>query len=205
MEGLEFLGSFLRNPLAVGAFWPSSRFLARAMLADCDLRNARVVVELGPGTGAFTGLIIGRLGGESSFLGVELDSGNVRRLRERFEGLEVHQVSAERLPMLLERFGGKADCVISGLPWANMGAALQDRILDAVLGSLSQHGVFTTFSYVHARVMPGSWRFRQRLTERFGSVRISPVVWRNVPPAYVYCCRRPVPGDGRGWEVAPES
>jgi phospholipid N-methyltransferase len=161
------------------------------MLADCDLRNARVVVELGPGTGSFTRLIWERLGEASDFFALELDEASVKRLRSDFPGLEVCHQSAEDLPELLGERGIKADCVGSGLPWANMKAQLQDRILDGVVGSLTAQGVFTTFAYVHARWLPGAVRFRRRLERRFGSVRTSRVVWRNVPPAFVYCCRHP--------------
>jgi phosphatidylethanolamine/phosphatidyl-N-methylethanolamine N-methyltransferase len=162
------------------------------MLADCDLRNARVVVELGPGTGSFTRLILDRLGEHSYFFALELDEDSVNQLRLDFPGLEVSHRSAESLPELLQARGEKADCVVSGLPWANMGAEVQDRILDGVVSSLTAHGVFTTFAYVHARWLPGAVRFRSRLDRRFGSVRMSRVIWRNVPPAFVYCCRHPL-------------
>jgi phosphatidylethanolamine/phosphatidyl-N-methylethanolamine N-methyltransferase len=33
-------------------------------------------------------------------------------------------------------------------------------------------------------------RFREVLKQRFGSVSVSPVVWRNLPPAIFYSCRR---------------
>jgi phosphatidylethanolamine/phosphatidyl-N-methylethanolamine N-methyltransferase len=168
------------------------------MLADCDLRNAQVVVELGPGTGSFTRLILERIGKGSLFLAMELDEDSVRRLRVAFPDLEVHHRSAEGLPDLLDAHGRRADCVVSGLPWANMGAEVQDRILDGVVGSLRPHGVFTTFAYLHARWLPGAVRFRRRLDRRFGSVRMSPVVWRNLPPAFVYCCRHPRHSDPAG-------
>jgi phosphatidylethanolamine/phosphatidyl-N-methylethanolamine N-methyltransferase len=162
------------------------------MLADCDLRNAGVVVELGPGTGSFTRLIRERLGEESEFFAFELDEVSVDRLRAEFPDLEVHHRSAEALPALLGERGRKADCVVSGLPWANMGTEIQDRILDGVVESLTAQGVFTTFAYVHALWLPGAIRFRKHLNRRFGSVRSSRVVWRNLPPAFVYCCRHPL-------------
>jgi phosphatidylethanolamine/phosphatidyl-N-methylethanolamine N-methyltransferase len=191
-ERQQFLGSFLRSPLRMGALAPSSPMLAKAMLADCDLRNAQVVVELGPGTGSFTRLILERIGQGAVFFAMELDESSVRRLRVAFPDIEVHHRSAEHLPNLMETRGRRVDCVVSGLPWANMGAEVQDRILDGVVRSLSPHGVFTTFAYLHARWLPGAVRFRRRLDQRFTSVRTSPVVWRNLPPAYVYCCRHPI-------------
>jgi len=150
-----------------------------------------MVVELGPGTGAFTRLILDRIGPETLFLALELDGACVKRLREHLHGLEIHQDSAEHLERHLKRLGVEsADYVISGLPWSNMRRQVQDRILDAVVRSLAPKGVFTTFAYIHAAWLPTALRFRRRLREHFGSVRTSRIVWKNLPPAYVYRCRR---------------
>lgn len=182
----------MRRPAEVGAIVPSSRWLAQAMLQGCDLKHADTVVELGPGTGAFTGLILRRLGRQTTFFAVELMAENVRALRRQFPGLTVYRGSAESLPVYLGRQGKAfADCIVSGLPWSNMLAPLQDQILEAILGSLSPHGVFTTFAYLHAAWLPTARHFRKRLEASFARVSVSPVVWRNVPPAFVYRCRRP--------------
>ena len=45
---------FLRHPGQVGAFCPSSRFLAVEMTQKIGMEDARTNVELGPGTGAIT-------------------------------------------------------------------------------------------------------------------------------------------------------
>src|SRR6476659_6895465 len=54
---LRFLSSFLRQPLLVGSVWPSSTALSRVIVESCGLRPGDTVVELGPGTGAFTGMM----------------------------------------------------------------------------------------------------------------------------------------------------
>jgi phospholipid N-methyltransferase len=190
-ERLQFLAAFIRNPLAVGSFWPSSPTLARATLSNCDLRSARLVVELGPGTGAFTRLIMDRLGGQTEFFVIELDRDSAAQLRRRFPGLHVINDSAENLTRHVEETGQKVDYVISGLPWANMKPDLQDRILESIVGSLSDRGAFTTFGYWHASLLPTSRRFRTRLESKFRIVRRSQVIWRNVPPAIFYSCRHP--------------
>jgi phospholipid N-methyltransferase len=190
VERLEFLGAFLKRPGMVGALFPSSPQLARAMLQDCDLRHAKTVVELGPGTGSFTRLILERLGPQTLFFALELDPDAVTRLRQRLPQLTLHHDSAEHFREHLARYNrAEADCVISGLPWANMRPDRQDRILNAVVGGLAPHGVFATFAYLHACWLPVAVRFRQQLRSRFDSVQLSRVVWRNLPPAFVYRCR----------------
>ena len=190
-ERLHFLKAFLRKPMTIGAACPSSPSLARAMLQDCDLRSAEVVVELGPGTGAFTRVILERIRPQTLFLALEVDQTCVARLRGELEGVAVYQDSAERLVHYLARLGRvQTDYVISGLPWANMRPQVQDRILNAVIQCLGPRGVFTTFAYAHAYWLPTAVRFRKRLRQHFGSVKTSRLVWRNLPPAYVYRCRR---------------
>ena len=189
-ERLQFLGAFLREPARVGAFVPSSPALAQAMLCGCDLKDAKTVVEFGPGTGAFTRLILERIGKQTAFLALELDEKHARGLRQHFPRLNVYHDSAERIQKYLAQHRrSKADYIISGLPWANMAVKVQEHILDAVVASLAPDGMFTTFSYVHACWLPRARRFRDRLENYFAEVKTSRTVWRNVPPAFVFRCR----------------
>jgi len=193
-ERLQFLGAFLREPARVGSFAPSSPALAQAMLRGCDLRNAKTVVEFGPGTGSFTRLILQRMGRQTAFFAIELDDKHARGLRRRFPGLNVYHDSAEQIQKYLALHRRKrADYIISGLPWANMPVKVQEQILSAVLDSLAPDGLFATFTYLHAYWLPRARRFRQRLEHYFAEVKTSRVVWRNVPPAFVYGCRLAVP------------
>jgi phospholipid N-methyltransferase len=82
----------------------------------------------------------------------------------------------------------KADYIVSGLPWANISPETQDRIMEAVVASLADGGIFTTFAYLHARWLPKARQFRRALEDRFAHVETSPVIWRNLPPAFVYRC-----------------
>jgi phospholipid N-methyltransferase len=146
------------------------------------------VVELGPGTGAFTGLILKRLNGRGRFLAVEIDSTHAAILRQRFPRCEVIHDSAENLPGHLG--GRRADCIVSGLAWANMRPRTQNQILRAILKSLAPDGQFVAFAYAHAAWLPTSRRFRRGLLRYFKRVETTPIVWRNLPPAFVFRCWR---------------
>jgi phosphatidylethanolamine/phosphatidyl-N-methylethanolamine N-methyltransferase len=190
-DRIRFLGAFLRRPACVGALAPSSQALARAMVRCCAPETSQTVVELGPGTGAFTGLILKQIGKNTKFFAVELDPVFARGLRARFPDLTVYNDTAERLDKYLVMNGEKkADLIVSGLPWASLPLTVQQRIFEAVLKSLVPGGVFATFGYVHARWFPNAQRFRRRLEQHFSRVDESPVVWRNFPPAFIYRCVR---------------
>jgi phosphatidylethanolamine/phosphatidyl-N-methylethanolamine N-methyltransferase len=83
-----------------------------------------------------------------------------------------------------------ADCVVSGLPWAIMPTELQKRIMTNVATALAPGGVFTTFAYLHSRLSPAAGRYWRLLSTLFREVRVSALVWQNVPPAFVYRCVR---------------
>jgi phosphatidylethanolamine/phosphatidyl-N-methylethanolamine N-methyltransferase len=185
---LHFLGAFVRKPFTVGAVWPSSPALSRVVVDGCEIRPGGTIVELGPGTGPFTELILQRLNGGGRFFAVEINPTNARVLRRRFPRCEVIQDSAENLPRHLG--SQRADCIVSGLAWASMLPRTQNRIFRAVLTSLAPGGQFVAFAYLHAAWLPTSMRFRLRLRRHFDRVETTPVVWRNLPPAFVYRCWR---------------
>lgn len=190
-EWLRFIAGFLRAPLSVGALGPSSQVLAEAMVHGFDLASCASVVELGPGTGAFTGRILAGIGKATTFLAIERDPIFARGLQGRYPGVVVYNDSAEKLAAYLARHGSnKVDYIVSGLPWASLPLRVQEDVFEAILASLAPDGVFSTFAYLHACWLPNAKRFRERLQGRFSSVEKSSVVWGNLPPAFVYRCRK---------------
>jgi phosphatidylethanolamine/phosphatidyl-N-methylethanolamine N-methyltransferase len=191
-EYWHFISAFLRRPLTVGAVAPSSPALARAMVPPNDLKSAQIVVELGAGTGAITREIRQRIGLNTELAAFELHPDATGCLRKKFPGIHVIQDTAENLRQHLDRLGHRyADCIISGLPWSTMSDPLQSRILDAVLASLHPEGVFSAMVYLHSKGLPSSNKFKRKLEARFGRIAASPIVWANLPPAFVYYCEEP--------------
>lgn len=191
-EYRTFLSRAATNPARVGAVAPSSPILAREMARIVPTFGTPTVVELGPGTGALSGAVAERLPEGGRHVAVELDAGMVGHLRSTLPSLEVIQGDAVDLGALLEHAGiGSVDAVISGLPWTLFPADAQRRILHEVGRVLAPGGAFTTIAYVQALGMSSARRFRDRLDETFDEVLLTRTVWRNVPPARHYLCRRP--------------
>jgi phosphatidylethanolamine/phosphatidyl-N-methylethanolamine N-methyltransferase len=187
-----FLSAALRRPGTVGAVVPSSARLAEVLAAVVPREGAPVVVELGPGTGAVSAVISRRLPATARHLAVELDPHMVDYLRRRRPDLEVVPGDAAELAALLAARGvDRADAVIGGLPWALFDQVLQEAILGQVSQVIGTTGAFTTFAYLHGMTLAAARRFRATLRARFDEVVVSATVWRNVPPAFVYVCRRP--------------
>lgn len=188
---LRFLGAFVREPLTIGAVWPSSLALARKVVENCDIGPGDTVVELGAGTGVISELILQRLQGRGRFVPIEIHPMNVQFLRRKFPTLQIVHDSAENLSAHVA--DQKANCIISCLAWGSMLPPTQNRIFQAVLRSLAPDGQFVAFTYLHAALFPTTRHFRRRLARHFPRIESTSVVWRNLPPAFVVNCRRDQP------------
>lgn len=181
-EQLLFLRSFLAHPRQVGAVLPTSRRAVGDMLDMADVRGARLVAELGAGTGSHTGPLLERLAPDARLLAFEIDPDLAASLRARYQDprLEVVTGSAEALPDHLD--GQRPDLVVSALPFTSLPNDTGQRILEMTQRTLAPDGVFLVLQY--------SVLVRKSLNRLFGSVRqrFSPI---NVPPAFLFACERP--------------
>lgn len=191
-ETRQFLTAFLRRPTTMGAVAPSSARLGAVLASVVPTAGSAVVVELGPGTGAVSAVIAERLPAGARHLAVELDPDMVAYLRRTRPDLEVVHGDARQLGALLAGHGvDHVDAVICGLPWALFDDPTQTEILAEISRAIGTTGAFTTFAYLHGMALGAARRFRLTLRETFQEVLVSATVWRNVPPAFVYVCRRP--------------
>lgn len=190
-EYAKFFKVFLRAPASTSAIVPSSPWLAERMVEDAGLHHAKVVVELGPGTGAFTQAIQKELSPSAFFMAMEIDAQFAAHLKRKFPQIHIINDSAEHLDQHLKSFGhSAADCVMSSLPWAGFSSEDQHRLLEAVYRALKPGGLMTTYAYNHTAWLSGGRRFRKLLQSTFREVTTSRTEWRNLPPAFVYRCRK---------------
>ncbi len=187
----SFFSAFLRRPAEVGAIAPSSRSLARKMVAGMDLSRARSVVEYGPGTGAFTREILDRIGPGATFFAIEKNPDFIPVLRQRFPGLDVAEASAEALPDLLAGRGlDCADYIVSGLPYTVLPWNVVEKIIAVSHRCLRDGGLFNTVQYYNSYLlMPSARRFGRLLRATFPAITYYRTMW-NLPPAFVYSCRK---------------
>jgi phosphatidylethanolamine/phosphatidyl-N-methylethanolamine N-methyltransferase len=168
----------------VGAVAPSSRFLANKMLKRVNFNDAKVLVELGPGTGVFTHKILEKMHPSATLLVFELNDNFFRMLTEKVTDSRVKLIhdSAEKIEDYLNKYNlEKADVVISSLPLANFPKELRDSILSASHRSLKEVGQYVQFQY--------SLQSRRSIKQTFGNMHISFTPF-NLPPAFVYTCQK---------------
>ena len=180
---------FLKHPFSTGAVCASSSALCGKMIGCPCFREAKTIAELGAGTGAVTACILSSLPQGVDFFTVELNPEVIPLLEKRFPGLAIYNESAEHLRRILDERNIKSlDMVISSLPWAIFPDQLQRDILSGVCHALRPGGSFLTFAYLQGVCLPAGRRFRNLLQSSFSRVENSSVVWRNLPPAFIYRC-----------------
>ena len=190
-EYVLFVCEFLKQPIITGAIAPSSPWLAELMTEELGLNDADTIIELGPGTGAFTRVIARKARPEALVLAIESNPSLAECLRTQFSRVMIIHDSAERLAAHLAAADRtSADCIISGIPWAGFPREHQERLLSAVVSGLRPGGRFATFAYINAAWLPPGKRFRTMLISSFRRVTVTKTEWRNVPPAFVYRCEK---------------
>ncbi len=185
-EQFLFLRRAIASPRHLGSITPSSRFLVRTLLDLGDVGAATFIVELGPGTGPFTGELLRRMAPGARLLCIERDPLFARHLRDRWRDprLTIVQGDAQHLRQFLQEYGFAApQLVVSGLPFTSLPSPVRDGILETVARALAPGGKFLLYQYSHA-VFPHIRRY-------FGSVTSRWEV-RNVPPAACIVCLPPL-------------
>lgn len=180
-----FLINFLRHPLAVGSFVPSSRFLVRRLLGAVDWSQVRTVVEYGPGVGTITGPLLRRLREDARLLAIETNGDFCRYLEKHLRDprLIVAHRSAEAIVELLnEHRLPPAEVIVSGIPFTTLPPAVRARILEQTIRALDEHGRFLVYQYTRA--------VENLLRQHFLAVSRS-VEWRNLWPMQFFICAQP--------------
>ena len=182
---LEFLQGFLRNPLQVASVVPSSRFLARRVREYADVANARVIVELGPGTGAMTGQILDRMPVDGRLIAIEINRDFAELLRQEFPDprLCVFEGSSTRIEDALRDAGQQsADLVVSGIPFSTLDAGVGPATLEAAKRVLAPRGRFVAYQFRNHVA-----RYAEPV---FGAPETHSGFW-NFPPMKIYVWGQP--------------
>lgn len=182
---LVFLGKFFQQGVRIASVWPSSKSLCKATVKHIDWDKAKVIVELGAGTGPVTEVIVANLKPHTRFITIERDEDLYNIVAERCAGMPnvevLHRDAGDLEKILQERGIEKVDYIISCLATPSLPEQVRENVWQSVRKYLSPHGVYsqiTEFPLIY-------WKYYKNF---FHNVDFKFVV-ANFPPAGVYHCR----------------
>jgi phosphatidylethanolamine/phosphatidyl-N-methylethanolamine N-methyltransferase len=178
-----FARNFLRAPLEIGTFLPSSSFVVERVVGQIDWSRARTVVEYGAGIGTISSALLERLPVRGRLLLIETNGEFAGWLAQSLTDPRVivaHASAADVQALMARHRLGRADVVVSGIPFTTMPAAVRRQVLDATAEVLADDGRFVVYQYTRAvlRHLDGRFRVERQCTE-----------WRNTWPARIFDCR----------------
>ena len=189
-----FVAEAITNFPTVAAITPSSKYLATAMLEPLPLAKTRVALELGAGTGAITHALLEQLPPAARLLVFEINPRFLDCLRRTISDPRVILINAsvENLDSELHRLGiQQVDAVTSSIGLAFMPERERQALFERLSPFLHRESVFTQYQYIHGLQLVegrlGRLDLRPLLSRYFSSVE-SRIVWRNLPPAFVFAC-----------------
>ncbi len=178
-DRFAFFRGFLKRPKQVGSIIPSSRFLERRVTRATRAHLAKLIVELGPGTGGTTRALLRAMQPEARLLAIEINPHFVEVLQRWPETrLIVAQGSAVDVGAILAQHGFSApDVIVSGIPFSTMTMPIGRDILRSVYDALDPGGAFVAYQVRDRVNMLGR--------EVFGRARVQTELL-NVPPMRIY-------------------
>lgn len=168
----------------VGALNPSTRFLGEKMIENVDFETSKLIIELGPGTGVFTDIIMEYLADDAKLLVFELNDHFYEQLADRINDPRVQVIhdSAEHIEKYLTDDERKnVDVIISSLPLTVFPEKLRNAVVSTAHASLKDNGIYKQFQY--------SLQAKKLLESKYDDVSIK-FTLKNFPPAFVYTCQK---------------
>ncbi len=198
VNGARFFRRGVEDFDTTANFVTSSRWLVDEMVSNVT-RDAKVVVEFGPGTGSLTRAILARLGPDAKLYAIELDASLLEACVRAIDDprlIGVHGSAVDAADLLGPAVVGHADAVVSSLGLSLMDEPIREGVMRAGRALLGPGAVFTQYAYVHARYIAYSagrrawfrWDARPFVRDAWPRVE-ERMVWANPPPALVFRCR----------------
>jgi phosphatidylethanolamine/phosphatidyl-N-methylethanolamine N-methyltransferase len=182
----QFIAAWVRSPMGMGALLPSSRRLARAMVAEIDTSNPGVIIELGAGTGVMTHALLEAGIPPERLLVIERDPKLHELLVAQFPNLTVLCEDAANLQkLLISQNVTKVCAILSSIPFLTIPKPVGKAIQEQMAKVIGKDGLVVQFTY--GIKSPIS---KKQLENCGMHAKRTKMVMTNVPPAHVWVYRQ---------------
>ena len=142
-ESALFFRHWLRHPLEIGAFLPSSAAVGRAMAKAVAFDRPGAILELGGGTGAVTASLLEAGCAPERLIVVEREPALAAMLRRRFDQLRIVEADASTIDGILADHGIiRLAATVSSLPIKWFPIASQRAVIAPCLDRAGGDGSF---------------------------------------------------------------
>lgn len=180
---LVFVKAWVSSPLRTGANAPSSRFLARAMVAAADANDQTKIIELGPGTGVFTKALLDSGVKPENLTLIELNPEFRKLLHGRYPKVTILDEDAfDYIAKLAKEDSGQNYTIISGLPLLVFPKETRIKLREDMLKVVGHTNKIVQFTYGLKSPIPLDETVHAHNSSR---------VWLNSPPAVVWTYTNP--------------
>ncbi len=196
---LVFALEIVKKPGEVGAIAPSSKHLGKVISQNVQSNsNPLNVIEVGPGTGAFTKIIADKLKKEDRLDVIEYNPEFVKVLKEKFKSYSNVFIHCESITDWKPDY--KYDYMVSSLPFNVFEIDFVQKILSHYEDIMKPDGIISYFEYmlfpkIKKRMLSQDKKdnfikLHKVLSDFRGKYQINKKrVFRNFPPANVYNLR----------------
>ncbi len=182
-ESALFFRHWLRHPLEIGAFLPSSAAVGRAMAKAVAFDRPGMILELGGGTGPVTASLLEAGCPPERLIVVEREAALAAMLRRRFERLQIVEGDACAIAEILaERGVTRLAAIVSSLPIKWFPIASQRAVIAPCLALAGEGGSFIQLT--NALVSPVAMSALD-----LDGAEVARV-WSQFPPVQVWRYRR---------------
>ncbi len=180
-EKIVFLKNFIKKPRMIGSIIPSSKRLSKKMADQINYNCAKCIVELGPGVGPYTEIILRKKKDSTRYLAFEKNNDMVKILKKKFPNIKIYNKAEEMTDVFKKNHICNIDYIISGLPFTVLEKDIRKSILKQIYDNLEKGGKFITFQY--------SLDLYNYLKTKYSKVEIK-FVPLNIPMTFVYVCTK---------------
>lgn len=179
----RFFGTWVRNPIKMGAVAPSSAHYCATMVASATTHVEGPILELGPGLGCVTRALLDAGVDPARITSIEYDAEFARTLKERFPAVNVVRGDGFDLDATLGDGGAtRFAAILFAIPIVKLPQGERQALFGRYFDRLLPGGNLTQLSYLwKPPVKPVAGRF---------DVSASDIVWDNIPPARVWIYSR---------------